>query len=98
MHTYTSVYVASINEKRECDTEREKEGYMGLFGGRKGKGEKYNYITSKNILNVFKKVYKIFNSRYICICYIGNEYINILIFVYKYRKYFKYNMNILYII
>lgn len=55
MHTYTSVYVASINEKRECDTEREKEGYMGLFGGRKGKGEKYNYITSKNILKCFQK-------------------------------------------
>lgn len=55
MHTYTSVYVASINEKRECDTEREKEGYMGLFGGRKGKGEKYNYITSKKYFKMFSK-------------------------------------------
>lgn len=41
MSLYTYIYICiCTNEKRECDTEREKEGYMGLFGGRKGKGEK----------------------------------------------------------
>lgn len=50
----------------------------------KGREKKYNYITSKKSFKMFsKKFAKFLNTRYICICYICNAYINILILVYE---------------
>lgn len=75
-------------KKENVILKERRKGIWDCLEEEKGREKKYNYIASKKSFKMFsKKFTKIFNTRYICICYIGNEYINILILVYKYSKY-----------
>lgn len=75
-------------KKENVILKERRKGIWDCLEEEKGREKKYNYITSKKSFKMFsKKFTKFFNTRYIGICYIGNEYINILILVYKYSKY-----------
>ena len=48
IYVYAYTYMHVITKKKRACIEKSKEGYMGRFGGRKGRGVICNIMTSKS--------------------------------------------------